>query len=414
MASTLARAASSLALVILCGLVLSCRTAAPPARLQRVPDPLLPTAPGSSLSENQQTSVRRAVAIAERGEYLRAERELAKLPGAHPVVRLAAAQIALLGGASAAGELVRVTEEYPHYAAAWGTLALAWHREGEVRRAVEAAQRAAGLGLPGDWSGRASAWEKALIDRMVAGAQALLQSGDAAGALKVANEVLAATPGATAARLLATRAHLALGAPKAAAALVPALPDSEEGIELKGQVAERLKQWDVAVELYARLSPSNPRRCELLRTAREQLRLVNAPPYLTRALESRSLTRRGLAAILVWRAPELASKVAGAVPVFEDIVHLQERRDIITVVRSSVMQGDAVTRRFGAEHTVTPRELQAVFGRLATLLGRRTLAWCTGEDDGTCVSVSAPISGARAAALLEDMLGGEDSPCRQR
>jgi hypothetical protein len=170
----------------------------------------------------------------------------------------------------------------------------------------------------------------------------------------------------------------------------------------------------MAVDLYSRLSPSNPRRCELLRTAREQLRLVNAPPYLTRALESRSLTRKGLAAILVWRVPELGSKVAGVVPVFEDIVQLPERRDVITVVRSSVMQGDAVTRRFGAEHTVTPRELQAVLGRLATVLGTRALPWCTGENDGNCVTVTAPVTGAAAAALLEELLGGEDSPCRQR
>ena len=179
-----------------------------------------------------------------------------------------------------------------------------------------------------------------------------------------------------------------MGDAKSAAMLVPALPDTEEGIELKGQVAERLGQWDLAVDLYGRLPSSNPRRCELLRTAREQWRLVNAPPYLTRALGAKVLPRKGLAAILVWKAPELASQATGPASVFEDIVNLNERRDIITVVRSGVMAGDPVTRRFGAEHSVTPRELQAVLGRLATALGRRPLTWCDEDDQRVCVTAS--------------------------
>jgi len=379
-----------------------------------VPDPLLGPVPGAALSDEQKASVQRAVAIAERGEFLRAARELEALPAAHPAVRLAAAEIVFLQGGAASAAAEKLVSEHPGYAAAWGLLALAHQREGEVRKAVAVARRAADLGLVGDWGRRADEWEKGLTDRLLAEGTALLQRGDAAGALRIASEVLSATPTVAAARMLATRAHLAMGQAKAAAGLVPALPDTEEGLELKGQVAERLGQWDLAVEFYSRLGASNPRKCELLRTAREQLRLVNAPPYLTRALAAPALTRKGLAAILAWKVPQLAEKATGTVPVFEDIVHLQERRDIITAVRSGVMLGDAVTRRFGAEHGVTPRELQAVLGRLATLLGRRPLVWCNGNDADDCVSLPSTVSGAAAAALVERQATGEDTPCRPR
>lgn len=412
--STLGRVLSRAGLVLLVGLVVACRTAAPPAKIVRVPDPLSGRVPGAELSEEQAVAVRRAVAIAERGEFARAERELAALPAAHPAVRLAGAEIAFLQGKAVAAAVEALTGEQAQYAAAWGLLALAHEREGNLRRAVAAARRAAELGLPGNWATRAAGWERELTERLLAEGTALLQGGDAAGALRVAHEVLAATPDAAGARLLATRAHLAMGDTRAAAALVPALPDTEEALELKGRVAERLGQWDLAVEFYSRLAASNPRKCELLRTAREQWRLVNAPPYLTRALGATTLSRKGLAAILVWKAPALADKATGPAPVFEDIVQLQERRDILVAVRSGVMLGDSVTRRFGAEYTVTPRELQAVLSRLATVLGRRPLVWCNGNVGDECVNLPAAVSGPAAVALLEQLVTEEDSPCQPR
>jgi tetratricopeptide (TPR) repeat protein len=410
----LVRAASRLLLGGLCLAALACRTAAPPARISRVPDPLVPAAPGAPMSADQQAALRRAVAAAESGEFLRAERELATLPRVHPAVRLAAMEVVFLQNGNTAAAVKELTSEYPAYPSAWGVLALAWHREGDVRQAVGAARKAAELGLPGDWTDTAARWEKAFTDTRLAEGSAMLQRGDAAGALRVASEILELMPTATAARILATRAHLAMGDAKAAAMLVPALPDTEDGIELKGQVAERLGQWDLAVDLYGRLPSSNPRRCDLLRTARDQWRLVNAPPYLTRALGAKVLTRKGLAAIVVWKAPELASQATGPASVFEDIVNLNERRDIITVVRSGVMAGDPVTRSFGAEHSVTPRELQAVLGRLAAALGRRPLTWCEEDDGKVCVTVPTLVDGATAAALTDDLVGGEDTPCRPR
>ena len=414
MVSTLRRALTRTGFALLTGLVVACRTTAPPARISHVPDPLLGAVPGVALSSEQQTAVRRALAIAERGEFARAEHELATLPATHPAVRLAAVEITFLQGGTASPAAEKLTSEYAQYPAAWGVLALAYQGEGETRKAVSAARRAAELGLSGNWAERAAEWERVLTDRLLANGTALLQSGDAAGALRVASEVLAATPTVAAARMLATRAHLAMGEAKAAAALVPALPDSDEGLELKGQVAERLGQWDLAVELYSRLASSNPRKCELLRTAREQWRLVNAPPYLTRALTAPVLSRKGLAAILVWKVPNLGAAATGTVPVFEDIVHLQERRDIITAVRANVMLWDAVTRRFGAEHAVTARELQTVLARLASVIGRRPLVWCDGNDVDDCANLPATVTGAAAAALVEQLITGEDSPCRPR
>ncbi len=71
-------------------------------------------------------------------------------------------------------------------------------------------------------------------------------------------------PGPSAGRFLAVRALLALHDTRGAAELVPGLPDTAEGLELKGNVAQALGQWDLALEFYNRLPADAPRRCELI------------------------------------------------------------------------------------------------------------------------------------------------------
>lgn len=333
------------------------------------------------------------------------------LPAGHPVTRLVGLEVAFLQGGAVAAEAHALAREHEGWGAAWGLVALAAEREDRIEEAAVAARKAAAL-LPGkDWDTMAARLEKSLSERLLEQATALLQNGDAAGALAAATALLTSDPGLAPARFLATRAQLALGNVSGAAGMVPALPDTPEGLELKGQVAERLGQWDLAVQLYGRLPASNPRRCELLKAARDQWRLANAPPYVTRALGAGKLNRRGLAVLLVWKAPGLADRATGAVPVFEDIVSLSERSDLIIAARTGLMPGDQVTRHFGAERTVSPRELTLVLGRLASLVGRPQPSWCNDVPAEGCLPVPQVVDGATTAALLDEVLGLEE-PCR--
>jgi hypothetical protein len=195
--------------------------------------------------------------------------------------------------------------------------------------------------------------------------------------------------------------------------LVPGLPDTAEGLELKGGVAAALEQWDLAVDLYARLPADNPRRCGLLAAARRQLRLTNAPPYITEALAAKPLLRKSLAAIVAWEAPALATKTGSSVPVFEDVIQLQESRDVVTVARAGVMPGDPIAHRFNPERIVSPRELAATLERLGKALGRPALRWCSDGDRG-CLDLPEVVDGEAAAALVRRVAGGGGDPCAQR
>jgi tetratricopeptide (TPR) repeat protein len=405
----LRRAASRLAL----GLVLAvaaCRSAAPPG-VSKVPDPLQQPAPGAALSPAAQRAVANALAAAERADFTGAAKAMASLPSDHPVTRLVTLEVKYLQGGSVSEEALALARGESSYGAAWAFASQAAEQEGRLAEAADAASHAAAL-LPGKgWDATAARLGKAVTESKLQAAITRLQSGDATGALAVATELLTANPALTPARLLATRAELALGNVAGAAAMLPALPDSPEGLELKGQVAERLGQWDLAVQFYTRLPESNPRRCELLEAARAQWRLANAPPQVTKALAAARLTRRALAALLVWKVPGLADQAAGSVPVFEDVVNLPERSDLIVAARTGLMPGDALTRRFGAERTVTPRELTQVLGRLARLLGRPEPSWCGDTVTEGCVAMPQTLDGAAAASLI-DAVVPEEKPCQ--
>jgi len=367
---------------------------------------------GGPLTPGQEDEVRLAVAEAERGNAGAAESHLGQVPGAHPARKLAALEIRYLQGEKVGAEALTFAGSVPGYGSAWGFAAQAERRDGELRPALEAARRAAAL-QPGEgWGQMAGELQHALVARDLEQARALLGGGDAARALALAREVLAVDAGAVDARLVAVRALLALHDTRGAAAMVPGLPDSPEGLELKGGVAEALGQFDLAVDLYTRLPKSDPRRCGLLVAARRRWRLANAPPYLNTALASSPLRRKGLAAIVAFEAPAVASHAAEAVPVFEDVVELPERGDIVTVARAGIISGDPVTRRFGPERPVSPRELARTLDRLAAALGAPRPKWCDGGDRG-CLTLPEVVDGRAAAALVEGVAGGGGEPCAQ-
>ncbi len=405
------RTATSLALAALLALG-ACRTAAPPS-ISGVPDPTRPPLAGNPLTPAQLEAVRVAVAAAEAGPADRSHAALEAVPPGHPVRSLAELEVRFLRGQRVLQQAEALAAANPGYGSAWGLVALAGRREGDLRRALEGARRAAALQPEGGWERVARDDEEALVDGLLAEGRARLHSGDAAGALARARELLEVAPQAGEGRVLAVRAELALGDTRGAAELVPGLPDTAAGLELKGKVAEALGQWDLALTFFERLPGSFPGRCELIAHARRRLRLADAPPYLTAALAARPLRRAGLAAIIVWEAPALAQRSEGAVPVFEDVVQRSDRRDIVAVARAGVMPGDPIARRFHPQRAVTPRELVAVLDRLAEALGRPAPRWC-GEVGGDCLSRPAAVDGETAAELVRRTAGEEGDPCAPR
>jgi tetratricopeptide (TPR) repeat protein len=407
---TILRRRVQTSLGLLCITLGACRTLGPTA-ITRVPDPVAEPVVGTALDDTTRAAARLAVSAAERGDTATSQRQLALLPVAHPIRRLAELEVAYLGGKAVGREALVFAEGTKEYGAAWGFAAIASRNEGALPEALRAARRAGELQPGGGWGTLAAELEQKIGERMLSDGNRRLQNGDGAGALTIARQAMRELPNAVGARLLAARALLALADVNGAAELVPGIPDSQEGLELKGKVAERLGQWEMAVQLYERLPAGDPRRCELLATARDQVRLANAPPYLTKALTSEALNRRGLAAIILWSASALAAKATGPVPMFEDVVQLQERADILTVARAGVMPGDPISRRFGAERSVSARELTAVTERLASILGRPKPSWCGADKAKECVEVPSVLTGREAARLVSEVTGEVEAPC---
>lgn len=401
------------ALCVVAGALAACRTAAPP-RIETVPDPLQPPLVGAALREEEARQVRAAVSAAERRDWPAAAKYLAALPLGHPAVRLAHLEVRFLQGEDVAAAALNLAREVRGYAAAWEFAYAAAMRAGDRDGSLEAARMAAELRPSAQWRTRVHELEKAARARALGEAAALLARGDAEGALQAARDLLKERPNDTATRALAVRAALAGRRPQEAAALVPALEDTPEGLELKGRVAEALGQWDLAADLFARLPASHPNRCEMLAGAREQERLSNAPPHVSAALAATALTRRGLAALLVWQAPVLAARADGPVVVFEDIVQIAERSDIVTVTRAGVMTGDALARRFGPNRAVGTRELRATLERLAEVAGRARPRWCAGGPADGCLTIPEQMDGRTVADLIREVAGEGGEPCKRR
>ena len=395
-------------------LLAACRTAAPPAPT-RVPDPTQPPLPGAGLTDEALSAARAAVVAAERGNARAAERALGRLPAGHPVTRLVDLEIRHLQGREVSGEALTLARAEPRWTAAWLFTAQLAAGRGDTATELIAARQLVALEAGGPWADRVASLVKAALDRLLADGAARLAAGDGAAALRSARAALELEPSSQEARVLAVRAALAAGDTGAALVYLPALPDDPEGLQLKGQVAEALGQWELAVQLYERLPARYPGRCELIEGARAQLRLANAPPYVGAALHAAPLPRRSLAAILAWQAPTLArSEGSGPVVVFEDIVDLPERADIAAVVRAGLMRGDAVARRFHPDRPVSRDELAGVLERLAQAAGRGAPLWCGETPTPECQAVPAEVTGAVAAELAAGIVAEGGTPCKRR
>ncbi len=380
-----------------------------------LPDPFAPPTAGDPLTASQRKAAGAAWAAAGRGDSQAAAKQLAKLPATHPIRELIQLEARFAKGETVGAASLDLATRSPGYAAAWALTAQAAGREGRKEDALAAARQALTLRSDEPNQRLVAALEREVVANGVEEASTLLARGDAPAAFVRARRVLEIVPGADEARLVAIRSALAAGQTANAAELIPALPDTPKALEVKGKVAEALGQWDLAVDFYGQLPVDFPGRCDLLDGARERSRLSLAPPQVSRALAATEVTRRQLAALLVWEAPFLAGKATGSVPVFEDVIGIAEGRDIVVAVRSGVMTGDAIARRFGPNRTVPLRELQACLDRLSHVAARPAPRWCgDGAAVDGCVAQPATLDGKTVAALVRSVAGQEENPCSRR
>jgi len=390
----------------------ACQTVAPLPRIARVPDPLAAPLPGPALSEAEQTAVLRAVGAAERGDLGASRRFSSVLPSDHPVTRLVVLECDHLAGEDVLDAARLLAGDHPEYASAWEFVAQLEEAAGDHVGALEAL-RAVARARPGDESEQQVAEaESRLVAATLTAGEASLSAGSPADALDLALGALDHVPTSVALRELAVRSALAAGTPRTAAELVASLPDDGDSTMLKARVAGALGQWGLAMELYQRAPQGHPGRCEELLEARERWRLSNAPPYVERALGAEAVTRRDLAALLVWEMPGLVGLQDAPVVVFEDVVHLPEQRDIVTVARAGVMSGDAVTRRFDPERKVTAPQLRTILGRLTARIGRPAPKWCVDDATPGCLQLPDELTGRFVARLTRSLVIDPEDLCR--
>ncbi len=390
--------------------VTACRTTAPRAP-RSVPDPLAPAPAGSVPTADVRTAVYGALAAAARGDRPAAERLLAGLAPEDPVTRLARLEAEFLLGSVDVGALAALAGEQPGWVPAWEMLEAAGQRVGAVDVVLRATRHLAEVAPSRERREAVERAEAALADRALEAADREMNAGQYAAALRTAGDALELVPAADVLRVVLARAYLGLGRVEDAAGLVPALPDSEAGLRVKGEVAGALGQWDLAESFYERLPEGAPGRCRLLTEARLRTRLANAPPYVREALASPRLRRHQLAALAVLEVPELARLGRGRLVVYEDVVQLADAGDVAVVARAGLMTGDPVARRFDPEKKVSSAELREVLDRLADLLERPRIDWCDAADEPGCVAEPERIDGAAADALIRRVAEKGEEQC---
>jgi len=133
---------------------------------------------------------------------------------------------------------------------------------------------------------------------------------------------------------------------------------------------------------------------------------------LRRALKTETVSRRDVAALLVWEVPVLAEHVRGPVPVLDDAVGLPEVGEILVAVRSGMMEADLISRLFRPDQQVFGEALGEILVRLAMVLGVPEPVWCGSGGEGACLALPDIPSGDEVVALVRLVAGNEAALCR--
>ena len=367
-----------------------------------------------------------------------AARKSAARAGTGPAAELLGLQATIVDGdGDPIPGLRRLTDTQPDYAAVWITLSVAAEKANNEAVALAAADRGADLWPDERWENRAEQLHQRWVDDRVSSSRHLYETEQPTDALETLTPALALEPNNQPAVLLQARIFIALGEPDRAEAALASLPRDNDVVRLSGNIAESRGdlnaalriyaslpddpeatmlaigiaetqgEWSTAMNLWSALPEDMPERAPGLSRAKLQWRLSVMPDYVHEAVRSTDLDRAGLAVILVSLAPKLETLTGGQVPLLSDIMDLPSQREILTAVRLGLIDSDQLDHRFNPDRTVSAGKVRTAIDRLSGLLALDRPLWCTNGDNSPCTSLDPPISGARVAGIVIDLMARE-------
>jgi len=331
-----------------------------------------------------------------------------------------------------------LTNAQPGYAAAWITLSVAAEKAHDEALALAAADRGADLWPVKRWQERVEKLHQRWVDDRISSAQRLFEAKQPADALEALAPALALEPDDRPAVLLQARILLALDEPdraEAALASLPrdddvvlvsgniaeargdlnaalriyaSLPDSPEATRRAIEIAEAQGEWSTAMNLWSSLPNDTPGKALGLNRAKLRWRLSVMPDHVADAVRSSPLDRAGLAVILVSLAPKLETLPGGQVPLLSDIMDMPSQNEILIAVRLGLIDSDQLDHSFDPDRPVTAGEVHAAINRLSALFTLDRPRWCIDNGDNSpCTPLDPPISGARVAGIVIDLMARE-------
>jgi len=334
----------------------------------------------------------------------------AALTGDAAPARLLILQVAYVEGTSPTAEdLAELAREHPDYAAAWITLSVAAEREGDEATALAAARHGADLWPSRIWQRRAGDLHELWVGRRVDEAQAHLDQGEAEAALVLLEPALILEPSNHAGLLATARALFALDRLDEAGAVLERLSDDDDAAFLYGNVAERQRDWQLALDQYELLPADYPGREAALKRTRTRWRLSNMPAYVQEALASEALDRAEMAVLLVALAPQVTSLGQGRVPLLTDVVEMPSHRELVAAVQAGLVGANLIEPKLHPNWPVDGAQVQTAVERMCELLGMETPTWCAPLEGGnpSCVLPDSLLTGQALARLVLEVVHGE-------
>ncbi len=367
---------------------------------QQLPSPL--DGPGRpQLERSDQRRIEKALKALARGKPDSAAQNASRA-GVSAPAELLRLQIRMLdAGEAPLAELQQMTVANPEYAAAWATLAVAAERSGDAPNAYPAARRVAELWPGSRWAALADDFRRRWVEEPVAEARRRLEENAPEDALDLLAVPLSLEPALRDGRMVEAAALLRLGRLGQAEAVLVDLGEDPDALLLHGEIAERRRDWQTAMDVYSRLPADHPGRGDALHRAQLNWRLSVLPSYVQATLASPELTRAEFAVLMVALVPQVGAVGGGRVPLLSDIMDLPSQREMVTVVRLGLMEVDELEHRFFPDRPVTADEVRAAIDRLAEILGAEAPVWC--EPPAvvhSCSVVTAPVSGRSVAELV--------------
>ncbi len=313
--------------------------------------------------------LRRATEVAVAG----VETLLAAEPSFHPAIVLQA-QLALLDdrGHDALELVSPVAEGLPEYLAAQVVRGFAAESADEPVAAFEAFRAAAEMNS--DWSDRAHNLQARAVEVQLNRIDDALARGHVergAEALTILERWAPTDPGTAEANWwLAVALNDPAGERLALDTLLTFDPDRRDALERLAALDVEAGDLQAGLQRYEGLMarfPDDQSLFEDVERARFRWRLSNLPPVVSKLRTVPKLSRAEFATLLYWLVPEVRYAELRNPPIATDILHHEQRNEIVRVVNLRLLRVDETVHRFRPDSAVQRRR---VLGALLTLLAR--------------------------------------------